>query len=169
VQVQPLDSQAAATGQPTRLLLRCQTLALEYHGRPAAAAGSFRDGAFCPADLFVRDGEGWRFAGREDSLVKVRGRWVDLAALEERLGADLPGLREAAAACAADADGVDAVALFFVADDPVAVREGLVKRIAALPTHQRPAWLQAVDVLPRTATGKLLRRQLAEGLQKADA
>lgn len=170
VQVQPLDAAAAAAGQPTRLLVRSATLALGYHDAPAAAAESFRDAAFCPADLFVRQSDGgWRFAGREDALVKLCGRWVDLGALEESLAADLPGLREAAAARVAGADGVDALALFYAADDPQAVHRLLVERIAALPPHQRPAWLQPVPALPRTATGKLLRRQLAAALPRACA
>lgn len=169
VQVLALDASAAAAGLPTRLLLRCETLALGYHERKGEAAESFRDGAFCPADLFVREGDGWRFAGREDALVKIRGRWVDLAALEEQLGADLPGLREAAAACVADADGVDAVALFYVADETEAVRTRLAERIATLPPHRRPAWLHRLDALPRTATGKLLRRRLAQCLPRAVA
>ena len=162
VQVQALDARAAAAGAPTRLLLRAATLATGYHERPAAQAEAFRDGGFCPADLFVRSaGGGWRFAGREDTLVKIRGRWVDLVDLGERLASGLPGLREAAAACVPDADGVCTVAFFFVADDAAAVQARLAERAAALPPHERPTRLQALDELPRTATGKLLRRQLA--------
>lgn len=165
VQVQPLDPAAAAAGAPTRLLLHAATLAAGYHDRPQAQAEAFRDGSFCPADLFVRSaGGGWRFAGREDTLVKIRGRWVDLADLGERLGAGLPGLREAAAACVHDADGVCAVAFFYVADDAAAVQGALAERIAALPPHERPQWLHCLPELPRTATGKLLRRQLAGSL-----
>jgi fatty-acyl-CoA synthase len=163
--VQPLDPAAAAAGAPTRLLLHAATLAAGYHDRPQAQAEAFRDGSFCPADLFVRSaGGGWRFAGREDTLVKIRGRWVDLADLGERLGAGLPGLREAAAACVPDADGVCAVAFFYVADDAAAVQGALAERIAALPPHERPQWLHCLPELPRTATGKLLRRQLAGSL-----
>ena len=162
VRVQPLDAHAAAAGAPTRLRLQAGTLALGYHERAAAQAEAFGDGDFCAADLFVRTaGGGWRFAGREDTLIKIRGRWVDLVDLGERLGADVPGLREAAAACLPDADGVAALAFFFVADDPVAAQVRLAERVAALPPHERPAWLLSVPALPRTATGKLLRRQLA--------
>jgi acyl-coenzyme A synthetase/AMP-(fatty) acid ligase len=168
VQVQPLDPAAAAAGSPTRLLLHAATLAAGYHERPEAQAEAFRDGGFCPADLFVRSaGGGWRFAGREDTLVKIRGRWVDLADLGERIGAGLPGLREAAAACVPDADGVCAVALFYVADDAAAVQGLLAERVAALPPHERPQWLHCLPELPRTATGKLLRRQLARSLPGA--
>lgn len=168
VRVRALDPGAAAAGLPTRLRIRVATLALGYHDRPAARVDSIRGGEFCPSDLFVPTGErGWRFAGREDSLVKIRGRWVDLGELESRLATGIPGLREAAAARAADADGVDALAFFFAADDAEAARTELEARIAALPHYQRPAWIQVVDALPRTATGKLVRRRLPEKFSAA--
>jgi acyl-coenzyme A synthetase/AMP-(fatty) acid ligase len=166
VRVRALDPDAAARGAPTRLVMEAETLALGYHDRPAAQAESFRGNALCPADLFVQQGHGWQFAGREDSLVKLRGRWVDLAALEETLAAGLPGLHEAAVACTPDADGLDAIALFFVADDDEPVRARLAERTALLPPHQRPARLERIDALPRTATGKLQRRQLAVMTQR---
>lgn len=161
--VQPLDPEAAAAGGPTRLLIRCATQALGYLDRPAAQADSFRDGAFCPADLFVpTTGGGWRFAGREDALVKIRGRWVNLVELEEQLASGVPGLREAAAVCVPDADGIEAVALYYAGSDDDVVRAALAARVATLPPHQRPAWLQPIEALPRTPTGKLLRRRLQE-------
>jgi acyl-coenzyme A synthetase/AMP-(fatty) acid ligase len=173
-EVEPFDAEAAASGGPTRLKLRCATQALGYLDRPAAQADSFRDGAFCPADLFVGTaGGGWRFAGREDSLVKIRGRWVNLVELEERLGAGLAGLREGAAVCVPDVDGVESVSFFFAAapDDEAGLRAALAGRVAALPHHQRPARVERIDLLPRTPTGKLLRRrlrerQVAEGLAR---
>jgi acyl-coenzyme A synthetase/AMP-(fatty) acid ligase/rubrerythrin len=167
VDVRPLDAEAASLGIPTRLCFRVSTLALGYLDRPAAQAESFRDGAFCPADLFLRTGTGgWRFAGREDSLVKIKGRWVNLVELEERLASDMPGLLEAATVCVPDADGVDTVAMFFVArtGERVNVEQALRQRAAGLPPYQRPSGLHAIDVLPRTPTGKLLRRRLAEML-----
>lgn len=160
VHVRPLDPDAAARGAPTRLLIEAETLALGYHDRPAAEAESFRGAALCPADLFVPQGHGWRFAGREDSLVKLRGRWVDLAALEESLAAGVPQLREAALACVRDGDGLDELALYYAADADDAARAALEQRIARLPPHQRPARVVRLDALPRTATGKLLRRAL---------
>lgn len=159
VQVQPLEP--VPRGVPTRLLIRAPTLALGYLDRPQAQAETFRDGAFCPADLWEHtDADGWRFAGREDSLVKIRGRWVNLITLAEHLGGQTPGLIEGAAVCVPDADGVDAVAFFYVADDDVAVRARLFERAEALPPYQRPRWLHAIQALPRGPTGKLLRRQL---------
>ncbi len=74
VEVMPLDAEAAAAGIPTRLCIRVPTLASGYLARPAAQAESFRDGAFCPDDLFVgTETGGWRFAGREDALMVAKG------------------------------------------------------------------------------------------------
>ena len=39
------------------------------------------------------------------------------------------------------------------------------EKVAGLPHYQRPAWLRPIDTLPRTATGKLLRRKLVERLK----
>ena len=150
------------TGVPTRLAIRAPTLALGYWNRPDADAEYFRDGAFCPADLFECGDGIYHFAGREDSLVKIHGRWVNLSELEERLANACPGIVEAAAASVPDGDGVDAVAFFYVVADDAAADAGnaLQASMNALPHYRRPRWLHVVAALPRTATGKLLRREL---------
>ena len=159
--VRPLDETHAPTA-PGRILLRGSTIALGYWNRPDAQAEHFRDGGFSPTDLFQRrDAGGWTFAGREDSLVKVHGRWVDLVELEQKIASECPGIAEAAAVAVPDADGVEAVALFFVAQpgvDAPALREHADR----LPPHQRPRWLHPIETLPRTPTGKLVRRRLRE-------
>jgi acyl-coenzyme A synthetase/AMP-(fatty) acid ligase len=161
VDIRPLDN--VAPGAPTRLMIRAPTLALGYLDRPQAQAETFRDDAFCPADLWARNpAGGWRFAGREDSLVKIRGRWVNLIELAERLAAQAPGVAEGAAVCVPDSDGVDAVAFFYVAADADAARAALQDCAETLPHYQRPRWLHAVAALPRTPTGKLLRRKLQD-------
>lgn len=156
---------ANADPAPCRILVRGSTVALGYWNRPDAQAEHFRDGGFAPSDLFERAGDGaWRFAGREDSLVKVHGRWVDLIELEQHLALACPGMAEAAAVTVPDADGVDAVALFFVAqaDTPLPDTAALRAHADRLPPYQRPHWLHPIDALPRTPTGKLVRRRLRE-------
>ncbi len=172
VDVAALDERAPALrpGSPAptapgRILIRGSTIALGYWNRPDAQAAHFLDGAFAPSDLFERvDGGGWRFAGRDDSLVKVYGRWVDLVELEQRIALACPGIADAAAVTVPDADGVDAVALFFVAqpDVPMLDAATLREHVDRLPPHQRPRWLHPVEALPRTPTGKLVRRRLRD-------
>lgn len=149
---------------PGRLLIRAPTAALGYWQRPDAQAAHFRDGGFCPGDLFAQQaGAHWLFAGREDSLVKIGGRWVDLVALEDAL-AQTPGVLSAAAVAVPGDVGVASIALFYVARPGVHADTAhqLAAAAAALPAHQRPRWMHAAPELPRTATGKLLRRQLQQ-------
>jgi acyl-coenzyme A synthetase/AMP-(fatty) acid ligase/rubrerythrin len=168
IEVVPL-ADASTVGEggtgPRRVLVRGTTVAIGYWNRPDAQTEHFRDGGFAPSDLFERgDDGGWRFAGREDSLVKVRGRWVDLIELEQHLALACQGMAEAAAVSVPDEDGVDAVALFFVAQPGATVLDGAALREHAdrLPPYQRPRWLHQVEALPRTPTGKLLRRRLRD-------
>jgi acyl-coenzyme A synthetase/AMP-(fatty) acid ligase len=150
---------------PARVLIRIPTLALGYFNRPAAQADTFRAGGFCPADLFQHEPDsGWRFVGREDSLVKVRGRWVDLVELEEQLMGACPGIAEAAAVAVTDEQGVTEIALAYTSKPDATLDVGavLAALIEALPSHRRPRWVHEVVQLPRTPTGKLLRRKVRE-------
>ena len=169
IDVVPLVGGASAEpggviGGPQRILVRGSTIALGYWNRPDAQSEHFIDGGFAPSDLFERTGDAWRFAGREDSLVKVRGRWVDLIELEQHIALACQGMAEAACVTVPDDDGVDAVALFFVAQpDMPALDAGALREHAdRLPPYQRPQWLHQIEALPRTATGKLLRRRLRD-------
>lgn len=157
----------AVTGRaPTRVRIDASMIALGYWNLPGDQAEHFRDGSFCPSDLFDANDDGsWRFAGREGSLVKVHGRWVDLIAIEEKLALVSPDILEAAAVLVPDADGLDAVAVFFVprSDEGAASAEATLRAHAdAMPPYQRPRWLYPIDALPRTATGKLIRRRLQD-------
>jgi acyl-coenzyme A synthetase/AMP-(fatty) acid ligase len=163
IDVRPLGK--SSSNAPGRILVHGSTIARGYWNRPDAQAEHFRDGGFSPSDLFHRATNGsWVFAGREDSLVKVCGRWVDLIELEQRLLLACPGMAEAAAVAVPDVDGVEAIALFFVAQPDVELPDAakLSEHVGGLPPHQRPRWLHPVKTLPRTPTGKLVRRRLRE-------
>jgi acyl-CoA synthetase (AMP-forming)/AMP-acid ligase II len=65
-----------------------------------------------------------------------------------------------------DEDGLTTLAAAFVSDgDEAATREVLDRALASLPRYQRPVRCVAFDALPRTVTGKLLRRLLVAWLQ----
>ena len=178
VTIQPLDE--VSPGQPSRLCIRVPTLALGYLDRPQAQAENFRDGAFCPADLW-RSRPGAPFsttslAGRPGptsgrlALRRARG----LAGQDSRpLGQ--PGRtrratdgedpridrrrRRARARCRRHGRAWPS------SSPPATTRRSAAHcsaRANALPAHQRPRWWYAVQTLPRGPTGKLLRRKLRE-------
>lgn len=164
ITVTPLK--AARDGTPARVAIGASMIALGYWNLPGEQAEHFRDGTFCPSDLFEANDDGsYRFAGREGSLVKVHGRWVDLIAIEEKLALVTPDVLEAAAVLVPDADGLDAVAVFYVARSDEAapsVEAALRTHTDSMPPYQRPRWFHPIDALPRTATGKLIRRRLQD-------
>jgi len=163
IDVRPLAENGAS---PTRLTFSASMIALGYWNLPGEQAEHFRDGRFCPNDLFEAQPDGsWRFAGREGSLVKVRGRWVDLIAIEETLGLVSPDILEAAAVLVPDEDGLDAVAVFYVPKDTGSAsraEEALRLHTDTMPPFRRPRWFHPIEMLPRTATGKLIRRKLQD-------
>lgn len=164
VSVTPLDQDAG--GAPTRVRIGCPAIALGYLNRPREQAEHFRDGMFCPSDLFEIQANGsFRFVGREGTLVKVHGRWVDLVAIEEKLALICPEILEAAAVLVPDADGLDTIAVFYVPRSGVGAGDleaALREHTGSMPSYQRPRQFHPVDALPRTPTGKLLRRRLQE-------
>ena len=128
----------------------------------------FKDGWFCTRDVFVRDADGFFVhQGRSDELVKIAGQFVWPGEIEAAV-ASLPGVVETACVPVPDADGLDRLALFLVTRGaaPDVLRAALEACERALPTHKRPKWLQAVEQLPRTATGKVQRFKLREMLER---
>ena len=73
---------APAEAGLARLTLRAPTVALGYWKRDADERAAFGPDGFTPGDRFPPAGDGWRYAGRADALVKVRGRWVSLPDVE---------------------------------------------------------------------------------------
>jgi non-ribosomal peptide synthetase component F/SAM-dependent methyltransferase len=160
------DGAEVAAGEYGLLAVRSRYLSLdvgrdekqaEQHAGNLAGARVFRtsDRARLRADGCLE------IAGRQDSIVKVRGYRVDLAAIETVLNAHLD-VRNSAVVARADESGerrVDAYvewkgARRFRVDE---MREYLAGR---LPMYMVPARMAAVEKLPLGASGKLDRSAL---------
>jgi 4-hydroxybenzoate-CoA ligase len=114
------------------------------------------------------------YCGRTDDLFKVSGIWVAPFEVEQALISH-PAVLEAAVVASRDEDGLEKPRAYVVLKNG-ANREGLAE---ALKEHVKekigkwkyPRWIEAVDDLPKTATGKIQRfklrtaRVLGEGLR----
>ncbi|HET6793484.1 MAG TPA: AMP-binding protein [Acidimicrobiales bacterium] len=132
--------------------------------RTAAAWRELEDGsaAFSVGDMGRLDPDGYLFIdGRRDDLVISGGVNVYPAEVEAVLGA-VPGVLEVAVFGVPDPRWGQRVCAAFVGDaDPELLRLRAAESLAA---YKRPKDVFAVDQLPKTGTGKLLRRRVAAEL-----
>jgi 4-hydroxybenzoate-CoA ligase len=118
-------------------------------------------------DKYIRDADGfYRYCGRTDDMFKVSGIWVSPFEVEAALASHEQVL-EAAVVGHEDADGLVKPRAFVVLKRPA---KDAVALIAALQLYVKlkigpwkyPRWIEIVEDLPKTATGKIQRFKLRQ-------
>src|SRR5262249_1435257 len=117
-------------------------------------------------DKFIRDAEGrYTYCGRADDMFKVSGVWVSPFEVESALISH-PAILEAAVIPHADADGLLRPKAYGVlkaakhdAELDAALREHVKTTVGP---WKYPRWIEVLDSLPKTATGKIQRFKLRE-------
>lgn len=129
-----------------------------YWRRPEATARAWRQDAFTVGDLGHVDRAGFLFLdGRRDDLVITGGVNVYPAEVEAVLQG-VPGVSEVAVFGVADDDWGQRLCAAVVGEaDEDALRRHAASRLAP---YKRPKTYLVLPELPRTSTGKLLRRVL---------
>jgi 3-hydroxybenzoate/4-hydroxybenzoate---CoA ligase len=152
---------------PGVLWVKMNSLCHGYWRQPEKTAAAFQDGWFRTGDVYIVGRDGWwRHQGRSDDLLKISGQWVSPTEIEE-CAASVPGVAEAVVVGAPDRDGLIRLAMFLVA--PEGASETLKQRvqeklIATLSKYKCPRNIVFIDVVPRTATGKVRRFRLRQWL-----
>lgn len=128
----------------------------------AGGAGPRRDGFYGTGDIVSLGADGlYRFWGRRDDQVKVRGCRVDLKEVETAL-CSLPETAAAAVTTADEEGGRILVAHVATKPGRRADRRSILKALARkLPSFMIPSRVIFRTRLPRLATGKIDRRELA--------
>ena len=136
-----------------------------YWDDPVSTARAWRGDSFTVGDLGRIDDDGFLFLdGRRDDLVITGGVNVYPAEVEAVL-AVVPGVRDVAVFGVTDDDWGQRVCAAVVGS----CDEATLRRHAAsnLAPYKRPKTYVMLPELPRTATGKLLRRALPDALAEA--
>jgi acyl-CoA synthetase (AMP-forming)/AMP-acid ligase II len=123
--------------------------------------GAFRNGWFYPGDVGTVWPDGMvSLVGRSSEIINSGGVKVSPTAIEERL-LRLPGVTEAAAFGVPDSQGIERIWAAIVADPPVeeAVLDAFCDRS---PTGEAPEVILRLTALPKTESGKVLRRTLRD-------
>jgi 4-hydroxybenzoate-CoA ligase len=117
-------------------------------------------------DKFVRDAQGYyRICGRTDDMFKVSGIWVSPFEVEAALISH-EAVLEAAVVPKADSDGLLKPKAFVILK-PGHAPEGLPPALkdhvkASIGQWKYPRWIEFVETLPKTATGKIQRFKLRD-------
>ena len=138
---------------------------LAYWRRPEADAEKIVNGWLLTGDVGHKDEDGYLwFTGRADDVITSGGVQFGPGAVEECLRRH-PGVALAAVIGVPEPAAGEAVKAFVVAVDPATAGSGLEEALLqharrALPPHAAPRSVELVDDLPRTTTGKIMRREL---------
>jgi acyl-CoA synthetase (AMP-forming)/AMP-acid ligase II len=162
--VDPDTGQDQGPGQPGELWVRGPQVTPGYLGHPAATAALFADGGWLrTGDLGLVDPDGYVVVvDRLKELIKVNALQVAPAELEALL-LTRPDVADAAVVGRPDprAGEVPVAVVPRGELDPDALRSWVAARVAP---HKRLADVVLTDRIPRTPSGKILRRQLRSGV-----
>ena len=154
---------AGSAGRPLLgIEVRIEAGEILVRGPNVAPAALAEDGWLHTGDLGRIDDEGFLWVeGRRDDLIVTGGENVRPQRVEDVLRRD-PGVADVGVAGVEDREWGQAVVAFVVpgsGGEPDTARMLEAARRDLLP-HEVPKRLELVEELPRTASGKLLRRQL---------
>ncbi len=159
-------------GQAGELLVRGPTVMAGYWGdgeltsrklTPSPVPRHLGDMVYRTGDLVEEQPDGnYRFIGRRDNQIKSRGYRIELGDIEAALGAH-PAVLEVVAVAIPDEMVSNRIIAFASLRDEVDQSELLQFCGERVPKYMVPESLQFVDELPKTSTGKIDRRTLAEG------
>jgi 4-hydroxybenzoate-CoA ligase len=158
-----------ADNEMGELLVRGESSAAGYWNQREKSRRTFLGEWTRTGDKYVRRPDGvYTYCGRTDDMFKVSGIWVSPFEVEDALITH-PKVLEAAVVPVEDANGLIKPKAFVVlknqngSDTGRALYEELkvhVKR--AIGPWKYPRWIEFVDSLPKTATGKIQRFMLRD-------
>ena len=156
-----------ADGEVGELLVDAPSAGEGYWNQRSKSRQTFEGHWTRTGDKYIRDAEGrYTFCGRSDDMFKVSGIWVSPFEVESALITH-PAVLEAAVVPEADPEGLLKPKAFVVlrADAQTdglheALKEHVKQKIGP---WKYPRWIDVVDSLPKTATGKIQRFKLRDG------
>ncbi|MHB8621297.1 MAG: benzoate-CoA ligase family protein, partial [Chloroflexota bacterium] len=153
----------APDGEAGELLVKGGSTAIGYWNKREQTKRTFVGEWLRTGDVYSRDADGFYWNhGRVDDMLKVSGIWVSPIEVEQVL-LEHEAVEEAAVVAALDGDGLVKPRAFVVRRANVTEIE-LQRHVKdRLAPYKYPRWVEFVDELPRTATGKVQRYLLRSG------
>ena len=159
----------AATGEVGQLYSRSPFQFAGYHDKPRATAEVMLNGFVTSGDLAQRDAEAYVYiVGRVSDVIITGGVNVYPREVEEYL-TELPGIREAVVVGVPDERWGEAVHAFLVPQQgmPVPSESALLQHCRrGLAPAKIPKAFTFRESLPRTASGKVVKRELTKAREE---
>ena len=161
------DDEPAKPGEIGNLLIKSDSTCSHYWNQHEKSKNTIEGNWIRTGDKYYQDADGYFwYAGRSDDMLKCSGVWVSPIEIEAVL-IEHPAVQEAAVIGREDDDELLKPAAYVLlkngstgtADLGRELQEFVLSR---LPVFKRPRWVEFVDELPKTATGKLQRYKLRE-------
>lgn len=155
------------TGDPGELVMRGPQFMKGYWNEPDATAAALRDGWYWSGDIVTRDREGfYRVVDRRKEMIKYKGFSVAPAEVEAVL-LEHPAVRECGVVGRPDAAAGEIPVAFVSLRDGFVTSPKLQDELCTfvgerLTHYKQPREVHFVDVVPKTASGKVLRRELRQ-------
>lgn len=161
--VDPVTGTDVGTGAPGEIWVRGPQVMKGYLNNPDATAATVdADGWLHTGDIGVVDEDGFlEVTDRLKELIKVKGYQVAPAELEALL-LKHPKVADAAVIAVPDDQTGERPKAFVVASEPVTGKEVLDFVSARVAHYKRPAYIAFIDTIPKSPSGKILRRVLVE-------
>jgi long-chain acyl-CoA synthetase len=164
----PAESVAeVAAGEPGELVMRGPQMMRGYWKEPDATAAVLRDGWYWSGDIVTRDREGfYRVVDRRKEMSKYKGFPVAPAEVEAVL-LEHPAVRECGVVGRPDAAAGEIPVAFVALRDGYVTCKKMEEELCAfvgerLTHYKQPREVHFVEVVPKTASGKILRRELRQ-------
>jgi 4-hydroxybenzoate-CoA ligase len=159
---------AVPDGEVGEMLVKGPSAGDGYWNQREKTRATFEGGWTRSGDKYIRDADGfYTYQGRTDDMFKVSGIWVSPFEVESALVGHADVL-EAAVVPKEDTDGLVKPKAFIVLKPGRTAANGLLDELkdhvkAKAGMWKYPRWIDVVDGLPKTATGKIQRFKLREG------
>ena len=156
------EGEPVPAGETGRLFIRGDSTATHYWNNAERTAETMVEGWLNTGDTYYQDADGYYvYCGRSDDMLKVGGIWCSPVEIEGRL-IEHPRVLEAAVVGRADADELIKPEAFVVLNDASDASDALADELLehckeGLARYKYPRWVNFVDDLPKTATGKVQR------------
>ena len=158
-------------GQAGEIAIRGPQVMRDYWQQPEETSKVMTpDGFFKSGDIGIMDERGYtRIVDRKKDMILVSGFNVYPNEVEAVVAA-YPGVLECAAVGVPDANSGEAVMLFVVKRDPSLTKEAVDAYChRELTGYKRPKYIEFRAELPKSNVGKILRRELRDGMVKKAA